>query len=98
MTRVKLKGRELTVADDRVAEYLERGYSVIDSKGNTVAFGNAPSYDAIVEENRRLKDENLRLRKSNETLCRQKEDISKQLEEALAKLKKIEPKATKSNK
>ena len=98
MTRVKLGGRELTIADDKVTEYLEKGYSVIDSNGNSVASGRAPSYAAIVEENNRLKDEIFRLRQSNEMLEAQKGEAEKKLGDALSKLKKLEAKAAKSEK
>ena len=98
MTRVKLGGRELTVADEHVTEYLAKGYSVIDSKGKAVAFGGAPSYDTVAAEAERLKEENIRLRKSNEALAEQNSDLEKKLGEAMSKLKKLETKAAKAEK
>ena len=98
MTRVKLGGRELTIADELVTEYLAKGYSVIDEHGRPVASGRAPSYASLVEEINSLKEENARIRSSNEMLEAQRNEAEKKLGEALGKLKKLEQKAAKSTK
>lgn len=62
MTRVKLGGRELNIPDELVTEYVAKGYSVIDSKGNTLRLGKAITYEQAIVENNRLEAENKKFR------------------------------------
>lgn len=50
MTRIKKGGRELTVSDSVVAEYLNEGYSVIDDKGNEISRSEALTYDEAMNK------------------------------------------------
>lgn len=81
MTRVKLGGRELSIADEQVAEYLAKGYSVIDSSGSVLAFGKCATYEQAIKEVNRLTDENKRLRISNGNLEVAMQEYIKMLEE-----------------
>ena len=75
MVRVKLGGRELRIEDHAVAEFLKKGYSVIDDKGNVIHKGDVITFAQAVEENKALRAENealeaevLALRAENEAL------------------------------
>ena len=50
MVRIRRGGRELTVPDSSVAEYLKEGYSVIDDQGNEVKRGMALNYSQAMAE------------------------------------------------
>ena len=50
MTRIKRGGRELTVDDSVVAEYLKEGYSVIDDHGNEITRGAAQNLSQAQRE------------------------------------------------
>lgn len=50
MTRIKRGGRELTVNDSVVAEYLKEGYSVIDDHGNEITRGTAQNLGQALRE------------------------------------------------
>ena len=73
MTRVKFGGKELTVADEQVAEYLAQGYSVIDSRGALLMKGNVLTFEEAIVENKRLKRENAalheKIREMEKNLC-----------------------------
>lgn len=57
MKRVRLGGRELRIEDSAVAEFLHKGYSVIDDEGNVVQKGNVTTFNQAVEENKKLRQE-----------------------------------------
>jgi len=82
MTRVKLGGRELTIPDDRVAEYLEQGYSVIDSRGNTLQTGKILTYEQAITENNKLTAQNKRLKAAYDNLVAENEKLKVSLEKA----------------
>ena len=82
MTRVKLGGRELTIPDDRVAEYLEQGYSVIDAKGNTLQTGKILTYEQAITENNKLTAQNKRLKVAYDSLTAENEKLKASLEKA----------------
>ena len=58
MVRVKLGGRELRIEDHAVAEFLKKGYSVIDDNGNVIQKGDVITFNQAVEENKKLREEN----------------------------------------
>lgn len=63
MVRVMRGGRELTIPDTQVTEYLKMGYSVIDDKGNVITRATAITYDQAMRENAELRKQNERLKK-----------------------------------
>lgn len=63
MVRIMRGGRELTIPDTQVTEYLKSGYSVIDDKGNVITRATAITYDQAMRENAELKHQIGRLKK-----------------------------------
>lgn len=70
MTKVKKDGREYTVEDTQVDNYLAKGYSVIDSRGNVLRSGTTSNYDKLIIENGELKNSVRRLEASNDALAK----------------------------
>ena len=68
MVRVKLGGRELRIEDYAVAEFLKKGYSVIDDNGNVIQKGDVTTFNQAVEENKKLREENAALKAEIEAL------------------------------
>lgn len=62
MVRVKLGGRELRIEDSAVAEFLKKGYSVIDDNGNVIQEGHVTNYNQAIERNKALVEENAALK------------------------------------
>jgi hypothetical protein len=79
MKRVKLGGRELRIEDEAVAEFLQKGYSVIDDKGNVIQKGDVTTYNQAVEENKVLRKENEALKAENAQLKADLEVYKKQV-------------------
>lgn len=69
MTRIKKGGCEYTVDDSVVDEYLAKGYSIIDARGNTVRTGSPTTYEALLTENAELRQAIKRLEQSNVMLA-----------------------------
>lgn len=50
MTRVIKGGCELMISDSAVTEYVRKGYSVIDKKGNIVPVNKPLTYDEAMKQ------------------------------------------------
>lgn len=71
MTRVKKGGCEYRVDDSVVEEYLAKGYSILDERGNTIRTGSPTTYSALLTENAELRQAIKRLESSNASLAAQ---------------------------
>lgn len=90
MALVKRANCERCVPDDKVKEYLELGYSLIDKSGNVLEKGKAQSKEDLLvafneataeieglkAENESLKDEIVRLKKEVDALRAENESLS----------------------
>jgi len=88
MTKVKLGGRELTIPDDRVAEYLEQGYSVIDARGNTLQVGKILTYEQALTENNKLAAQNKRLKAAHDSLVIENQRLNDDIEKLKSEIEK----------
>lgn len=86
MTRVKLGGRELSIADELVTEYTAKGYSVIDARGNVLQSGKASTYEQLVIENKNLIATNKKLLDRIKALESQENEILAKFAELKDKL------------
>lgn len=73
MPKVLKGNKQLTVAEEKVGEFLQLGYSLIDEKGNIVKAGEATSLKELKEENNTLKAELAKLKAENYNLKSQVE-------------------------
>lgn len=78
MTKVKKGGCEYTVDDAVVDEYLSKGYSIIDARGNTIRTGSPTTYNALIVENAELRQATKRLEQSNVALAAQVAETEQQ--------------------
>ena len=85
MKRVKLGGRVLRIEDNAVAEFLKKGYSVIDDKGNVVQKGDVTTFGQAVEEIKSLEASNALLRLKIKELEEENEALKKKLSAAKKK-------------
>ena len=104
MVRVKLGGRELRIEDYAVAEYLKKGYSVIDDNGNVIQKGDVITFNQAVEENKKLRMDIDLYRLQMNALSEENEALKAEIEalkaeiEALKASAAAEKKATKKAK
>lgn len=82
MALVRLKNSELSVPDDKVAEYLEMGYAEIDANGNEV---KKPVVKTVAEMEKRAIEAEAKV----EELSAIVECLEKQIEEADAKIAEL---------
>lgn len=80
MAQVMKGNKQLTINEDKVREFLELGYSLIDKEGNIVKAGMATSLKEIKEENATIKSEINKLKLENEKLKIENDTLKKQLE------------------
>lgn len=97
MVRVKLGGRELRIEDHAVAEFLKKGYSVIDDNGNVIQKGDVITFNQAVEENKKLRQE-IELYGLEMTALREENEALKAENEFLKASAAAEKKATKKAK
>ena len=97
MVRVKLGGRELRIEDYAVAEYLKKGYSVIDDNGNVIQKGDVITFNQAVEENKKLRMDIDLYRLQMNALSEENEALKAEIE-ALKASAAAEKKATKKAK
>jgi predicted nuclease with TOPRIM domain len=82
MPKVLKGNKQLTVAEEKVNEFLQMGYNLIDDEGKIVKAGQATTLKDIKAENDTLKAKYSELEKENEALKAQAADLTAQLEAA----------------
>lgn len=75
MVIVIKKNKQLQVADEKLAEFIEMGYSQIDENGKVIQQGKANTIAAYETENNLLKVENTKLKKEIEKLKAENEQL-----------------------
>lgn len=68
MPKVLKGNKQLTVAEEKVGEFLQLGYSLIDEEGNIIKPGVATSLKELKDENSTLKAELTKVKAENEDL------------------------------
>lgn len=94
MAIMKKGNCEKVVDEDKVNEFIELGYSLLDEKGEVIKFGEPQSKDDFRTENKELKVQNEELKKQNDEYAAEIEKLNKQIEELNSALKKGEKKKT----
>ena len=89
MAIMKKGNCEKVVDEDKVNEFIELGYSLLDEKGEVIKFGEPQSKDDFRTENKELKVQNEELKVQNEELKVQNEELKKQNDEYAAEIEKL---------
>ena len=84
MAKVKKLNVELTVADNLVEEYLEKGYSLLDEKGNVVR-KKETAEDKVI----RLNEELAAILTQNEYLAAENKELSAENAELIEAVNKL---------
>lgn len=92
MAIMKKGNCEKVVDEDKVNEFIELGYSLLDEKGEVIKFGEPQSKDDFRTENKELKVQNEELKKQNDEYAAEIEKLNEQIEELVSASKKGEKK------
>lgn len=77
MPVVMKENKQLTIAEDKINEFLELGYSLLDKEGKIIKTGQATDLKSIKAENDTLKAELTKLKAENEKLKKENEKLKK---------------------
>ncbi len=80
MAIMKKGNCEKVVDEDKVNEFIELGYSLLDEKGEVIKFGEPQSKDDFRTENKELKVQNEELKKQNDEYAAEIEKLKEQIE------------------
>lgn len=80
MAIMKKGNCEKVVDEDKVNEFIELGYSLLDEKGEVIKFGEPQSKDDFRTENKELKVQNEELKKQNDEYATEIEKLKEQIE------------------
>ncbi len=76
-----IKGNcEKIVSEEKVSEFIELGYSLLDDKGKVIKHGNPQNKDDFRAENEALKHENASLNSENKKLIAENEALKAEIE------------------
>lgn len=75
MVIVIKKNKQLQVADEKLEEFIEMGYTQIDENGKVIKAGKVNTIAAYKTENNLLKVENTKLKKEIENLKAENEQL-----------------------
>lgn len=92
MAIMKKGNCEKVVDEDKVNEFIELGYSLLDEKGEVIKFGEPQSKDDFRTENKELKVQNEELKKQNDEYAAEIEKLNEQIEKLVSASKKGEKK------
>lgn len=92
MAIMKKGNCEKVVDEDKVNEFIELGYSLLDEKGEVIKFGEPQSKDDFRTENKELKVQNEELKKQNNEYAAEIEKLNEQIEKLVSASKKGEKK------
>lgn len=68
MVKVQKRNKQLCIQDEKLEDYIERGYNQISENGEVIRIGKSLTIENLANENKELKAENELLKKENETL------------------------------
>lgn len=94
MAIMKKGNCEKVVDEDKVNEFIELGYSLLDEKGEVIKFGEPQSKDDFRTENKELKVQNEELKKQNDEYAAEIEKLKKQIEKLNLVVEKSNKKKT----
>lgn len=80
MAIMKKGNCEKVVDEDKVNEFIELGYSLLDEKGEVIKFGEPQSKDDFRTENKELKVQNEELKKQNDEYAAEIKKLKEQIE------------------
>ena len=80
MAIMKKGNCEKVVDEDKVNEFIELGYSLLDEKGEVIKFGEPQSKDDFRTENKELKVQNEELKVQNDEYATEIEKLKEQIE------------------
>lgn len=89
MALMKRANREINVPEEYVEEYLEKGYSLIDSKGTVLKASNPQTIEDFRGLVAALKDKVSCLESEKTTLLEERDVMIKHIEELTAEVEKL---------